>query len=180
MKLSNEMALIVRITNTLQSTLDDLRAAADNCEDPSLAQSTLDGYTRMLNEAQHYINNSRPQVEGRVYLTDPKHICDVGKVFGLVEAQEKLAEAKEQYGKAITGVALAKTIVDGLVAECKLHASDRNIVLAIESGFDIRNDSLRLSADHLGYYLHVLTDTDEQPTAPLPAKRLKKEMEGVK
>ena len=162
MKLSNEMALIVRLTNTLQAALADLRDAADNCEDPSLAHSTLDGYTRMLNEARHYINNSRPQVEGRVYLTDPKHICDVGKVFGLVEAQEKLAEAKEQYGKAITGLSLAKTIVDGLVAEHKMRLLNRNVTIALDSGLDVQNGALVLSADHLGYHLHILTDdTDE-------------------
>ena len=160
--MSNEMALIVRLTNTLQAALADLRDAADNSEDPSLAHSTLDGHTRMLNEAQHYISGSRPQVEGRVYLTDLDHIAATGKASGLVEVQEELEKALIHYGKAITGVGLAKTIVDGLLSEHKLRLLNRNFLLAIEHGLDVKNGALALGADHTGYYLHILTeDTDE-------------------
>ena len=162
--MNKEKALIAHITEALHSALADLRDAADNCDDPALFKSkvqslNLDGYTRALNEAQDYVTNYCTQVEGRVYLTDLDHIADVGKVFGLLEARSKLAKANEQYSSAITGVGLSKAIVDGLVAEHKLRMLGRNITLALESGagFDLKNHSLRLSADRLGYYLHTPT-----------------------
>lgn len=162
MKLSNEMALIVRLTNTLRAALDDLRAAADNCEDPSLALSTVDDHTRMLNEAQHYINSKRPQVEGRVYLTDLDHIEEYCDAAAMMRVQHELAEAQEQYGKAITGVGLAKTIVDGLTTQRKMHLLHRNILLAIENGLDVQNSSLVMGRDSTGFYLYAKPATTDE------------------
>lgn len=162
MKMSNELALIVRLANTLRAMLDDMRAAADSSEDPSLAHSFLDGYTRMLNEAQHYINSRRPQAQGRVYLTDPEHIFDIGRVEGLVQAQKEVDNAYKQYGKNIPGIGLTKTIVDGVLATHHRHVIQRNLLAAIDEGLDIKNKGLELKIDQAGIYLQSITeDTTE-------------------
>lgn len=39
---------------------------------------------------------------------------------------------------------------------------NRNVTIALDNGLDVQNGALALSADHLGYHLHILTnDTDE-------------------
>ena len=160
MEISNEMALIVRITNTLQAALSDLRDAANDSEDPSLAHSTLDGYTRMLNEAQHYINSRRPQVEGRVYLTDPEHIFDLGRVEGLAQAQREVGTAHQQYGKNIPGIGLAKTIIDGLLATHHRSIIQRNLLTAMDAGLDLKNKGLELKINDAGIYLESISESE--------------------